>query len=169
MLYELRIYECAPGRLPALHERFRTVTTRKFAQYGIRVLGYWTDKFGESDRLTYLVQWADEAERDRKWGAPSRPTRNGSPLAPPHEPPRPYGTAPIAKFRRTFAASVPDERSGPAVRGSLGGPLVATGEPVEVVGCPPPPRSARPGWPPWSCRPAPSCGSPAGRRSAWCA
>jgi hypothetical protein len=69
MLYELRVYECAPGRLPALHERFRTVTTRKFAQHGIRVLGYWTDKFGESNRLTYLVQWADEAERDRKWGA----------------------------------------------------------------------------------------------------
>jgi hypothetical protein len=69
MLYELRIYECAPGRLGALHERFRTVTTRKFAQHGIRVIGYWTDKFGESNRLTYLVQWEDEAERNRKWGA----------------------------------------------------------------------------------------------------
>jgi hypothetical protein len=69
MLYELRIYECAPGRLAALHERFRTITTRMFAKHGIRVLGYWTDKFGESNRLTYLVQWADEAERDRNLGA----------------------------------------------------------------------------------------------------
>jgi hypothetical protein len=72
MLYEMRVYVCAPGRLAALHERFRTVTTRKFAEHGIRVLGYWTDKFGRSNRLTYLVQWEDEAERDRKWGAFTR-------------------------------------------------------------------------------------------------
>jgi hypothetical protein len=69
VLYELRIYECSPGRLPALHNRFRTITTRKFAQHDIKVIGYWTDKFGESHRLTYIVQWENEAERDRKWGA----------------------------------------------------------------------------------------------------
>jgi hypothetical protein len=69
MLYELRIYECAPGRLPALHDRFRTTTTRKFAQHGITVLGYWTDVYGISNRLTYLVQWESAAERERKWGA----------------------------------------------------------------------------------------------------
>jgi hypothetical protein len=69
MLYELRIYECAPGRLPALHNRFRTVTVRKFAEHDIKVLGYWTDKFGENNRLTYIVQWENEAERDQKWGA----------------------------------------------------------------------------------------------------
>jgi hypothetical protein len=69
VLYELRIYECAPGRLAALHERFRNVTTRKFAEYGIRVIGYWTDKYGVSNRLTYIVQWENEAERDQKWGA----------------------------------------------------------------------------------------------------
>lgn len=69
MLYELRIYVCAPGRIGALHERFRTITTRKFAQYGINVIGYWTDKFGESHKLTYIVQWKNEAERDEKWGA----------------------------------------------------------------------------------------------------
>ena len=69
MLYELRVYECAPGRLPALHNRFRTVTGRKFAEHGIRVIGYWTDKYGVSNRLTYLVQWESEAERDQKWNA----------------------------------------------------------------------------------------------------
>jgi hypothetical protein len=69
MLYELRIYECAPGRLSALHNRFRTTTCGMFAKHGINVLGYWTDKFGESNRLTYLVVWENEAERDRKWGA----------------------------------------------------------------------------------------------------
>jgi class 3 adenylate cyclase len=69
MVYELRVYECAPGRLAALHNRFRTVTCRLFERHGIRVIGYWTDKYGESNRLTYLVAWESEAERDQKWGA----------------------------------------------------------------------------------------------------
>lgn len=69
MVYELRIYVCAPGRIGALHNRFRTITTRKFKEHGINVVGYWTDKYGESNRLTYIVQWENEAERDRKWGA----------------------------------------------------------------------------------------------------
>ena len=69
MVYELRIYVCAPGRIGALHNRFRTVTTRKFKEHGINVLGYWTDKWGESNRLTYIIVWENEAERDRKWGA----------------------------------------------------------------------------------------------------
>ena len=69
MIFELRIYECAPGRLPALHERFRTVTTKKFAQHGIKVVGYWVDKYGISNRLTWMIQWQDEADREKKWGA----------------------------------------------------------------------------------------------------
>ena len=69
MVYELRIYVCAPGRLGALHNRFRTITTRKFAEHGIKVLGYWTDKYGESNRLTYLCQYESEAAREKAWAA----------------------------------------------------------------------------------------------------
>ncbi|MBM4417976.1 MAG: NIPSNAP family protein [Chloroflexi bacterium] len=69
MIYELRVYICAPGRIAALHNRFRTVTTRKFREHGIDVVGYWTDRYGESNRLTYIVRWQDEDERNRKWGA----------------------------------------------------------------------------------------------------
>ena len=69
MVYEMRIYVCAPGRLGALHNRFRTITTRKFKQHGINVIGYWTDKYGESNRLTYICQYEDEAHRTRAWAA----------------------------------------------------------------------------------------------------
>jgi hypothetical protein len=69
MLYELRIYECVPGRLPALHDRFRTTTMRKFGQHGIDVVGFWVDKYGISNRLTYMLRWESEADRERKWGA----------------------------------------------------------------------------------------------------
>lgn len=69
MLYELRIYECCPGRLAALHNRFRTVTTGKFQQHGINMIGAWTDKYGESHRMSYILAWSSDAERDQKWGA----------------------------------------------------------------------------------------------------
>ncbi|HZR00053.1 MAG TPA: NIPSNAP family protein [Chloroflexota bacterium] len=67
MVYEMRIYVCAPGRLGALHNRFRTITTRKFKEHGIDVIGYWTDKYGESNRLTYICRYEDEAHRTRAW------------------------------------------------------------------------------------------------------
>jgi len=69
MIYEMRIYVCAPGRIGALHNRFRTITNRKFAEYGIKVIGYWTDTYGQSNRLTYIVQYEDVADRERKWNA----------------------------------------------------------------------------------------------------
>lgn len=69
MVYEMRIYICAPGRLAALHKRFLTITTRKFKEHGIDVVGYWTDRYGESNRMTYLCRFADEAARERAWAA----------------------------------------------------------------------------------------------------
>src|SRR5207253_1740194 len=69
VVYELRIYVCAPGRLGALHNRFRTITTRKFKEHGINVIGYWTDRYGESNRLSYICQYEDEAARTRAWAA----------------------------------------------------------------------------------------------------
>lgn len=68
-VYEMRIYVCAPGRIGALHNRFRTITTRKFKEHGIEVIGYWTDKYGESNRLTYICKFDDEAAREKAWAA----------------------------------------------------------------------------------------------------
>lgn len=42
---------------------------RKFKEHEITVIGFWTDKYGISNRLTYIIQWKDEAERERKWTA----------------------------------------------------------------------------------------------------
>lgn len=69
MLYELRIYECVPGRLPALHQRFRTATTKMFDKHGIQVVGYWEDVIGESNRLIWIIRWQSLGERDQKWNA----------------------------------------------------------------------------------------------------
>jgi hypothetical protein len=67
VIYELRIYDTIPGKLPALHDRFAKTTIRVFERHGIRVVGFWTDIVGVSNRLTYLVAFEDMAERDRIW------------------------------------------------------------------------------------------------------
>lgn len=70
MLYELRIYRCVPGRLPALLNRFENTTLAIWERHGIRQAGFWTTWIGESNQdLFYLLEWESLAERDEKWNA----------------------------------------------------------------------------------------------------
>ncbi len=70
MIYELRIYTCNPGMLPALHDRFANHTTALFEKHGIKNVGYWTTDVGESSQeLTYLVAFDDAGQRTRAWAA----------------------------------------------------------------------------------------------------
>ncbi len=70
MIYELRVYRCVPGRLPALLKRFETITLGLWERHGIRQAGFWTVAVGESNQdLYYLLAWESLAERERKWNA----------------------------------------------------------------------------------------------------
>jgi hypothetical protein len=70
MIYELRVYHCVPGRLPALLKRFETITLGLWSKHGIRQAGFWTVQVGQSSNdLFYLVQWDSLAEREKKWTA----------------------------------------------------------------------------------------------------
>ena len=70
MIHELRIYDCVPGRLPALLKRFDTITLKLWEKHGIRQAGFWTAEIGESNqRLYYMLEWESLAERETKWGA----------------------------------------------------------------------------------------------------
>ena len=70
MIVELRVYHCAPTRLPALLERFRSTTLSFFDKYGIEQIGFWTTVVGENNHaLTYLLKWDDMAHRERVWNA----------------------------------------------------------------------------------------------------
>lgn len=69
MLYELRIYEILPGRMPVIDARFREHTLGFFERHGVEVVGFWHEVVGRSDRLVYLTRFADMADRERKWGA----------------------------------------------------------------------------------------------------
>jgi NIPSNAP len=70
MIYELRIYDCVPGKLPDLLKRFDTITLKIWEKHGIRQAGFWTTLIGESNqRLYYLLAWDSLADRERKWNA----------------------------------------------------------------------------------------------------
>ena len=70
MVYELRIYHCVPGRLPALLKRFEGTTLAIWEKHGIRQAGFWTVLIGETNQaLYYLLAWESLAEREAKWNA----------------------------------------------------------------------------------------------------
>jgi hypothetical protein len=70
MLYEQRVYEAMPGRMPALNKRFAEVTLGLFARHGIEVVGFWTNEVGgHSNELVYMLRFQDMADREARWGA----------------------------------------------------------------------------------------------------
>jgi len=70
MIYEMRVYRCVPGRLPALLKRFETATLKIWEKHGIKQAGFFTTLIGESNQeLTYFLAWDSLAEREKRWGA----------------------------------------------------------------------------------------------------
>ena len=70
MIYEMRVYRCLPGRLPALLKRFESVTLKLWDKHGIRQAGFFTTLVGLSNQeLTYFLAWESMAEREKKWMA----------------------------------------------------------------------------------------------------
>ena len=70
MIYEMRVYHCVPGRLPALLNRFQNITLGLWQKHGIRQAGFWTTAIGESNNdLAYMLAWESLAEREQRWTA----------------------------------------------------------------------------------------------------
>lgn len=70
MIYEMRVYEAVPGRLPDIIKRFETKTIKIWERFGIKQAGFFTTVVGEnSAHLTYFIAWESLADREKKWGA----------------------------------------------------------------------------------------------------
>jgi len=68
-LFELRTYHANPGKLDALHARFRDHTVKLFEKHGMTNLGYWVPVDNEGNTLTYVLAYPDKAARNRAWKA----------------------------------------------------------------------------------------------------
>ena len=69
MIYELRTYWAAPGKIEDLHNRFRNVTLNVFKRHQMEVVGFWTPSpvTDESGDLVYILAFADEAAMKTGW------------------------------------------------------------------------------------------------------
>ena len=70
-VYELRIYKTNPGKLDALHARFRDHTCKLFAKHGIELVGCWTPTEGEEakDTLVYIIAFPSVEAQKQSWQA----------------------------------------------------------------------------------------------------
>ena len=66
---EWRIYDAMPGKLLDLNNRFANHTLGLFAKHGITSIGYWTEVFGTSNRLVYMLGYPNVSEREKSWAA----------------------------------------------------------------------------------------------------
>jgi NIPSNAP protein len=68
--FEMRTYTAAPGKLEALHARFRDHTNKLFVKHGMTLVGYWVprdkDK-GADNTLVYVLAYPDCAAREKAW------------------------------------------------------------------------------------------------------
>jgi hypothetical protein len=68
--FEMRTYYAAPGKLEALHARFRNHTNRLFQKHGMTLIGYWvpTDKEkGADNTLVYILAYPSREAREKSW------------------------------------------------------------------------------------------------------
>ena len=70
-VYELRIYTTNPGKLEALHARFRDDTCKLFKKHGIEVVGFWTPAQGDEaqNTLYYIVAFPSVEAQKAAWQA----------------------------------------------------------------------------------------------------
>jgi hypothetical protein len=70
-VFEIRTYYTFPGRLEALHKRFREHTLRMFEKHGMTNVAYWTpqDSPGKDNTLVYVVSHASREQAKANWAA----------------------------------------------------------------------------------------------------
>jgi hypothetical protein len=67
----MRIYHAAPGKMKALHERFRNHTCALFAKHGMTIIGFWepADADEAEKKFVYILAYPSREARDQAWEA----------------------------------------------------------------------------------------------------
>lgn len=67
-VFEMRTYYAAPGKIEALHARFRDHTLKLFAKHGMTNIGYWIPK-DKPDTIVYILAYPSRDAADASWKA----------------------------------------------------------------------------------------------------
>jgi hypothetical protein len=68
-IFELRTYYANPGKMEALHARFRDHTNKLFVGHGMTLIGYWTpiDPKQAEEKLIYILAFPSKEAADKSW------------------------------------------------------------------------------------------------------
>jgi hypothetical protein len=66
-VFEMRTYYTNPGKLDALHARFRDHTKALFEKHGITNIGYWTPIENPDGKLIYVLAYPSREAREVSW------------------------------------------------------------------------------------------------------
>jgi hypothetical protein len=70
-VFEMRTYFAAPGKMKALHARFREHTCGLFKKHGITIVGFWSpiDEKEAEKKMVYVLAYPSKAAADKSWAA----------------------------------------------------------------------------------------------------
>src|SRR5438309_11506217 len=68
-VFELRTYHAAPGKMEALHARFRDHTCKLFEKHHMTIIGFWnpTDAQQAERKLIYLLAFPSKEAAAKSW------------------------------------------------------------------------------------------------------
>ena len=69
--FEMRTYVAHPGKMQALHARFRDHTNKLFVKHGMELVGYWQAVTGENadHTLVYILAYPSKEAGEASWKA----------------------------------------------------------------------------------------------------
>src|SRR5438132_10388752 len=70
-VFEMRTYYAAPGKMQALHTRFRDHTCKLFEKHGMTIIGFWSpiDAKEAETKLVYILAYPSKEAADKSWKA----------------------------------------------------------------------------------------------------
>ncbi len=68
-VFEFRTYYAAPGKIEALHSRFRDHTCKLFEKHHMTIIGFWspTDEQEAQRKLVYLLAFRSQEAAAKSW------------------------------------------------------------------------------------------------------
>jgi NIPSNAP len=70
-VFEMRTYYANPGKMKALHARFRDHTCKLFEKHGMTLIGFWSpiDKEKAEEMMVYILAYPSKEAADQAWKA----------------------------------------------------------------------------------------------------
>jgi hypothetical protein len=70
-IFEMRTYFAAPGKMEALHARFRNHTCKLFEKHGMTLIGFWSpsDPKEADKKMVYILAFPSKEAADKSWKA----------------------------------------------------------------------------------------------------